>query len=205
MTTTDQLDDAMKDVRGFLGTVPVDMLPTTPLKDNQSVIVNLQTSTEGGSHWVCCCRVKGRNVYFCPFGSPPDDRVVRFLGSTCIISTGKYQQLQSKQCGQFCVFFLRHLLQHKDMYRALYDDLRPDEDNERIVKAYFSQIQKDTTTMVSAYCLKCRASVPIQSARETHLKNGRKAIIGVCKTCGSKVSRLLKGSGLYLAGRGLHL
>ncbi|MFP3132718.1 MAG: DUF5679 domain-containing protein [Nitrososphaeria archaeon] len=45
--------------------------------------------------------------------------------------------------------------------------------------------------MVEAYCVKCRAKREIQNPQEITLKNGRKAIKGVCPVCGTTLYRIL--------------
>lgn len=40
-------------------------------------------------------------------------------------------------------------------------------------------------------CMKCKAQVPIKNPVEVTMKNGRKAVKGVCPKCGTKVFRIL--------------
>ena len=110
----------MAGVRRWQGVYAVDVLPR-PLKAGDSVIVNLQESDEAGSHWVAAVKLRGHSVYFDPFGAEPDDRVKRWLGGHPLVSTADYQQLTSEQCGQFCVYFLRHLAEHGDPRLAFGD------------------------------------------------------------------------------------
>jgi hypothetical protein len=43
---------------------------------------------------------------------------------------------------------------------------------------------------VSAYCMKCRATVDVKSPRSIVMKNGRPATQGSCGACGTKVVRI---------------
>jgi len=45
--------------------------------------------------------------------------------------------------------------------------------------------------MVQGRCMKCKTTVEIQNGKEQIMKNGRKAISGVCGKCGTKVFRIL--------------
>ncbi|MBU5575191.1 MAG: DUF5679 domain-containing protein [Candidatus Aenigmatarchaeota archaeon] len=45
--------------------------------------------------------------------------------------------------------------------------------------------------MTEGRCMKCKKTVEIKDAREVEMKNGLKAIQGVCPTCGTKVFRIL--------------
>ena len=45
--------------------------------------------------------------------------------------------------------------------------------------------------MAEARCMKCRTQVQIKDPKDIVLKNGLKAIKGVCPTCGTKVCRII--------------
>ncbi|MCH7996520.1 MAG: hypothetical protein IH860_05145 [Chloroflexi bacterium] len=45
---------------------------------------------------------------------------------------------------------------------------------------------------MKGYCVKCRESREIQSAKQITMKNGRPATQGVCPTCGTKMFRIGK-------------
>ena len=42
-----------------------------------------------------------------------------------------------------------------------------------------------------AYCMKCREKRDISESQEVTMKNGRKALKGVCAVCGTKVFKIL--------------
>ena len=48
--------------------------------------------------------------------------------------------------------------------------------------------------MVEAFCLKERKKVSVKRAHEVTLKNGRRAMVGVCCHCGTKVAKIMKDS-----------
>ena len=45
--------------------------------------------------------------------------------------------------------------------------------------------------MPTARCMKCRKQVEIKDPEEVVMKNGMKAVKGVCPDCGTKVFRIL--------------
>ena len=47
--------------------------------------------------------------------------------------------------------------------------------------------------MPEGYCVKCKAKKEIAQAVEEVMKNGRKAIKGVCPTCGTVMFKILGG------------
>jgi hypothetical protein len=44
---------------------------------------------------------------------------------------------------------------------------------------------------VEAYCVKCRKKVNMLEPKEETLKNGRRAMMGKCGACGTKLCRIL--------------
>ena len=44
---------------------------------------------------------------------------------------------------------------------------------------------------MEGYCVKCKSKREIKDGAETEMKNGRKAMKGVCPTCGTGMFRIL--------------
>ncbi|MBN2454886.1 hypothetical protein JXB11_05070 [Candidatus Woesearchaeota archaeon] len=45
--------------------------------------------------------------------------------------------------------------------------------------------------MTEGRCMKCKKAVQIKDGKEVTMKNGMKAMKGVCPVCGTKVFRIL--------------
>ncbi len=45
--------------------------------------------------------------------------------------------------------------------------------------------------MATGRCMKCKGNVEIKDGKETVMKNGMKAMKGVCPDCGTSVFRIL--------------
>ncbi len=45
--------------------------------------------------------------------------------------------------------------------------------------------------MAEAYCVKCKAKKEMKDAKEVIMKNGRRALKGVCPDCGTGMYRIL--------------
>ncbi len=45
--------------------------------------------------------------------------------------------------------------------------------------------------MQEGYCVKCKSKVEILNGQESVLKNGRNALSGNCKNCGTKIFKIL--------------
>jgi len=52
---------------------------------------------------------------------------------------------------------------------------------------------KKVGTLVEAYCLKDRKKVEMKNPREEVMKNKRKALVGTCPICGTKIVKFIKG------------
>ena len=70
------------------------------------VIMNLQTTKEAGSHWVCIYNYKN---YFDPYGVIPPKEVYKYMNDEFIYNTIQVQPDNSAMCGQLCVFCLYKL------------------------------------------------------------------------------------------------
>ena len=44
---------------------------------------------------------------------------------------------------------------------------------------------------MEAYCVKCKAKKEMKEGKEVSMKNGRKAMKGVCPDCGTSLFRIL--------------
>ena len=43
---------------------------------------------------------------------------------------------------------------------------------------------------MEAYCMKCKAKSQMKDAKEVTMKNGKKAMSGVCAKCGTKMFKI---------------
>lgn len=102
----------------FLGTFPRDLLPANPGR-SRGLIINLDESTESGSHWVAIYfDDNGKADYFDSFGLPPLTlEIKKFLSENAprgwIFNDQCFQSLSSNTCGAYCILFLK--LRFKDI------------------------------------------------------------------------------------------
>ena len=108
-------------------------------------IVNLNDSTQPGSHWVVI-NVKPNEVieYFDSFGLNAPNEVVELsnsLGVNYIYNSTQYQDLKSVLCGYWCLYFVNESRKG----RTFYDILKPfshtdTQFNERLIVEYFRSL-----------------------------------------------------------------
>ena len=100
-------------ISNFCGIFMRDNLPKTP-KSVECGIVNLNTSAQPGSHWVCYYKKYEERVYFDSFGMPVLYEVQKYLKPhihELLIqrNTEIVQADNSKICGHLCLFVLKGL------------------------------------------------------------------------------------------------
>lgn len=85
-----------------------DALPSSPWF-NERIIVNLDNTSNRGTHWVAVRKDGNSALYFDSFGNlQPPYEIVRYLGSGTKIhfNSNRYQDFDSVLCGHLCLWFL---------------------------------------------------------------------------------------------------
>lgn len=110
-------------------------------------IVNLNDSTQPGSHWVVIHVRPGAKPleYFDSFGMNAPNEVVELsdtLGVNYIYNSTQYQDLNSVLCGYWCLYFVNESRKGRSYYEVV---VRPfshtdTQFNERLIIDYFRKI-----------------------------------------------------------------
>ena len=81
-------------------------------------IVNLDTSTQFGRHWVCYYQIKGNRIYFDSFGQITAVEIQRCIKTGTEFASGReviqrntdiVQATNTRVCGHLCLFALKSL------------------------------------------------------------------------------------------------
>lgn len=95
----------------FLGVFPSDQIPSTA---SGAMIVNTDTSTQGGEHWVSLFVIDKKHVeYFDAFGlGPIVPEIISYIQhfDQCTYSSIQIQDLLSTSCGYYCVAYVKNRL-----------------------------------------------------------------------------------------------
>ena len=84
----------------------------------ESGIINLNTSSESGSHWTCYFCNRSNIIYFDSFSEPPPIELLKYIKSDVEFSEHlpvikrnalTVQHDQSSECGSLCLFVLKQL------------------------------------------------------------------------------------------------
>ena len=82
------------------------------LHENCASIINLQSSSLAGTHWVCCVDVSGQRYYFDSFAGYPSVNVLNYLTlpkTSIKRSFAVVQAIDSQDCGSLCLFVIQKL------------------------------------------------------------------------------------------------
>ena len=111
---THELRALMAGEPNFIGVFPIDSLPQVRHKKPLKLIVNLDPSTQPGSHWVAIYRrANGQAYYFDTFGRSPPPLIREWLAQNSWDWKHFDRQIQgandSVSCGYICMTFLKKL------------------------------------------------------------------------------------------------
>jgi hypothetical protein len=111
-----------------------------------SMVINLDKSTEEGSHWVCVYARNRSNVYFFDsLGQPPNEEILQKFQCNfkhVIYSNKTIQSLFSNVCGHFCIVFIYYMslgIEFNKLIRYLYSLKNPDLYVKMFVKQFVIQ------------------------------------------------------------------
>lgn len=103
-----EIDQIAKKCLGssFIGVYPLDMLPSY-LSDNTGFIVNTQSHTLPGEHWLAVFKRYGKIYAYDPIGIYYPSFLVTYLQKLCPSGVNynkkTIQQMDTNTCGQHCI------------------------------------------------------------------------------------------------------
>ena len=142
LTNIELFDIAKKNNIALDNVIMIDEIQEFSNKDNLNLIVNLQTSGNSGSHWVCLIIRNKHWLYIDSFGAYPHFRIMKHclknkykLGYSAYIC----QDLKSQRCGYYCLQCIKYLQNSKatniyDIANKYVNEYEPNrKTNEKIV------------------------------------------------------------------------
>lgn len=94
-------------------------LPKKPHK-MECGIVNLDSSTGPGTHWVAYYKDKNYTEYFDSFGNlQPPREIIQYLGDNIKYNYNVYQNYDSIICGHLCLQFLFSKIEERSVSKRL--------------------------------------------------------------------------------------
>ena len=80
--------------------------------------VNIDNGFQGGTHWTCYIVKEKKSYYFDSFGGNPDNFLLNQLPKPIIYHNYKIQDINSKLCGSYCLYFF-YLIERMNYYDAI--------------------------------------------------------------------------------------
>ena len=111
-----KIDEILRYDKNYIGTFSKNNAPI--LENNQMIIINLQNSTQSGSHWVSYKKIGNKIFYFDSYGVAfiPDIIRNQYSNHKFICNIYRIQSIDSNQCGRFCILFVRGNIKNKNDY-----------------------------------------------------------------------------------------
>ena len=112
----------------FRGVFMRDVLPKT-VRKIECGIMNLNTSSQKGLHWVCWYKSHKKRIYFDSFGQHVRYELERYLKTPQEFKNKKLvlernvqgvQYINTSECGTLCLFVLQRLCSHTSYDKILY-------------------------------------------------------------------------------------
>ena len=127
-------------IKNFRGVFSRNNLPKVSFF-NECGIINLDSFTGPGTHWVCYVKNNTGNQYFDSFGLQSPKEVINYLPGLKFNNI-QYQSKDSFLCGYYCLFFIKMLQDNVSMYDILYKVLHVNnsKQNEQTIVKYFKSI-----------------------------------------------------------------
>lgn len=78
------------------------------VEKNESAVVNLDTGSGPGTHWVAYRKRDSDVFYYDSFGVSPPEELIKYFGKKCRVYTNceQEQKFNDVICGQLCLAFL---------------------------------------------------------------------------------------------------
>jgi hypothetical protein len=150
----------------FDGVYASDLLPMFCGGGDTGLVMNMDPSTQDGSHWVSIYIQNGKGEYFDSYGmAPPLEDFVDFLqrnSRTWSYNKQELQSLDSMVCGHYCIWFLSERARGKSMQNIVQQFSETDTNwNDKLVKRqvetrFGSIVQKRLDSAATASkCVQC--------------------------------------------------
>jgi Phospholipase A2-like domain len=111
---SDEIEEQLKFIPFFKGVYARDQLKQIKVKKNENlaIVINLENSNQGGSHWVCLYNDKNLPYveYYDSYGLEPPIEVEHFINSKLKkpihYNPFQLQKAMSNRCGYFCIHYI---------------------------------------------------------------------------------------------------
>lgn len=109
------------EIKHFKGVFMRDELKRNAAKSDECLILNIDESSNNGTHWTCLFIKKGICYYFDSFGFPPPSEVYQYCKKYTDrnYNTFRIQKPGEVICGHYCIYMLHRLSNGFKFYDVL--------------------------------------------------------------------------------------
>ena len=110
------INNLLKNEKSYVSTFSKNEIPL--IKNNKSLIFNLQNSDQSGSHWCSLSRTNNNIFIFDSFGVGhiPKNIYNIYINFNIITNIYRIQDINSNLCGLFCVLFCLYKVNNKNKF-----------------------------------------------------------------------------------------
>ena len=109
-------------VKDFKGVFMRDELSKMRPGRDECMVINIDHSSNEGTHWTCLFIKKGVAYYFDPYGFEPTLEVIEYCKEPRHYSSFPIQKLNEVICGHYCIYVL-YRLSRGDKFYDVCDEL----------------------------------------------------------------------------------
>ncbi len=95
-----------------------DELKSNTPDEKESMIINLETSKDNGSHWSLLYKDGDNKIYYSSFGDSPPVEVINYLGDHIYTSDIQIQNFDEDTCGLLAILIL-YLLEEGNKFEDI--------------------------------------------------------------------------------------
>jgi hypothetical protein len=106
-------------LKNFKGVFMRDELNKEKATNNECMIINIDHSSNEGTHWTCLFIDNGTSYYFDSYGFEPTLEVKEYCKEPRYYSSDRIQKFDQVICGHYCIYILYKLSNRCKFYNIL--------------------------------------------------------------------------------------
>lgn len=110
-------------IKNFKGVFMRDEIRNMSATQNECMVLNIDDSSNEGTHWTCLCIKNGVSFYFDSYGFEPPLEVLEYCPTPRNYSSYSIQKMNEVICGQYSIYVLYRLSSTSDDFYDVCDEL----------------------------------------------------------------------------------
>jgi hypothetical protein len=93
-----------------------DELKSKKPQSDECMVINIDHSSNNGTHWTCLFKQNGASYYFDSYGFEPTLEVLQYCKEPRYYSSYPIQKMNEVICGHYCIYVLYRLSNGNNFY-----------------------------------------------------------------------------------------